>query len=51
MDKFMEILCIFWLFVNICGLLLAVASRDILSFSGWIFAFVWSFTYFVDNKE
>ena len=51
MKKFVNILFIFWLFVNICGLLLAVASRDILSFSGCMFAFVWSSLFFFDNKE
>lgn len=49
--KSTKILCIFWLFVNNCGLALAVASRDILSFSGWIFAFIWPFAYFVDEKD
>lgn len=49
--KSTKILCIFWLFVNNCGLVLAVASRDILSFSGWIFAFIWSFAYFIDEKD
>ena len=49
--KSTKILFIFWLFVNICGLVLAVASRDILSFSGWLFAFIWSLSYFADDKD
>ena len=49
--KSTKILWIFWLFVNICGLGLVAASRDILSLSGWIFAFIWSFAYFSDDKD
>lgn len=49
--KYKKILCIFWLFVNNCGLVLSVASRDILSFIGWVFAFIWSYTYFVDDTD
>lgn len=51
--KSIKILFIFWLFVNICGLGLAAASRDILSLSGWVFAFmfIWSLIYFVGDKD
>ena len=49
--KSTDILCIFWLFVNICGLVLAVESRDILSFSVGLFAFIWSLSYFADDKD
>ena len=48
--KSTKILCIFWLFVNNCGLVLAVVNRDILSFSGWLFAFIWSFAYLFMRK-
>ena len=49
--KSTDILFIFWLFVNICGLVLAVASRDILSFSVGLFAFILSLSYFADDKD